>query len=82
MWDFSTEPEFQAHLDWMRDFVRAEVWPKMIIGNSNIDLKIGSSSDTSSIGYSSLGIALANSRFRMAMCLTLISFGQAASHSK
>jgi acyl-CoA dehydrogenase len=27
MWDFSTEPEFQAHLDWMRDFVREEVWP-------------------------------------------------------
>jgi acyl-CoA dehydrogenase len=27
MWDFSTEPEFQAHLDWMRDFVRDELWP-------------------------------------------------------
>jgi len=27
MWDFSTEPEFQAHLDWMRDFVREEIWP-------------------------------------------------------
>jgi acyl-CoA dehydrogenase len=26
-WDFSTEPEFQAKLDWMRAFVRAEVWP-------------------------------------------------------
>src|SRR5919206_1761574 len=26
-WDFSTEPEFEAQLDWMRDFVRAEVWP-------------------------------------------------------
>jgi acyl-CoA dehydrogenase len=26
-WDFSTEPEFQAQLDWMRDFVRREVWP-------------------------------------------------------
>ena len=26
-WDFSTEPEFQRELDWMRDFVRAEVWP-------------------------------------------------------
>ena len=26
-WDFSTEPEFQEQLDWMRDFVRAEVWP-------------------------------------------------------
>jgi acyl-CoA dehydrogenase len=26
-WDFSTEPEFQEQLDWMRDFVREEVWP-------------------------------------------------------
>src|SRR5919202_2014166 len=26
-WDFSTEPEFQEHLDWMRDFVREEIWP-------------------------------------------------------
>ncbi len=26
-WDFSTEPEFQEQLDWMRAFVREEVWP-------------------------------------------------------
>jgi acyl-CoA dehydrogenase len=26
-WDFSTEPEFQAQLDWMTTFVREEVWP-------------------------------------------------------
>ena len=26
-WDFSTEPEFQAQLDWMRGFVREEIWP-------------------------------------------------------
>src|SRR6202165_1973206 len=26
-WDFSTEPEFQEKLDWMREFVRAEIWP-------------------------------------------------------
>jgi acyl-CoA dehydrogenase len=26
-WDFSTEPDFQRQLDWMRDFVRTEVWP-------------------------------------------------------
>jgi len=26
-WDFSTEPEFQAELDWMSEFVREEVWP-------------------------------------------------------
>ena len=26
-WDFSTEPEFQEQLDWMRAFVRDEMWP-------------------------------------------------------
>src|SRR3546814_495555 len=26
-WDFSTEPEFQAMLDWMRTFVREEIEP-------------------------------------------------------
>ncbi|HSV41164.1 MAG TPA: acyl-CoA dehydrogenase family protein [Nocardioidaceae bacterium] len=26
-WDFTTEPEFQAKLDWMRGFVREELWP-------------------------------------------------------
>ena len=26
-WDFSTEPEFAAQLDWMRGFVRENVWP-------------------------------------------------------
>jgi len=26
-WDFSTEPEFERQLEWMRGFVRAEVWP-------------------------------------------------------
>src|SRR5215204_2819959 len=26
-WDFSTEPKFQEQLDWMRDVVRAEIWP-------------------------------------------------------
>ncbi len=26
-WDFSTEPDFEQQLDWMRDFVRAEIWP-------------------------------------------------------
>jgi acyl-CoA dehydrogenase len=26
-WDFSTDPEFQAHLDWMAAFVREEIWP-------------------------------------------------------
>ena len=27
MWEFSTEPEFQAHLDWMSAFVRDEILP-------------------------------------------------------
>jgi acyl-CoA dehydrogenase len=26
-WDFSTDPGFQEQLDWMGDFVRAEIWP-------------------------------------------------------
>ncbi|HET9105477.1 MAG TPA: acyl-CoA dehydrogenase family protein [Solirubrobacteraceae bacterium] len=26
-WDFSTEPEFAVKLDWMRTFVRENVWP-------------------------------------------------------
>src|SRR4051794_24416631 len=26
-WDFSTEPDFQEKLDWMRQFVRDEIWP-------------------------------------------------------
>jgi acyl-CoA dehydrogenase len=26
-WDFSTDAEYQAKLDWARDFVREEIWP-------------------------------------------------------
>ena len=26
-WDFSTDPEFDEQLDWMRSFVREEIWP-------------------------------------------------------
>jgi acyl-CoA dehydrogenase len=26
-WEFSTEPEFQEKLDWMREFVRERIWP-------------------------------------------------------
>ncbi len=26
-WDFSTEPEFQRKLEWMREFVRERIWP-------------------------------------------------------
>ena len=35
-WEFSTEPEFQAHLDWMNTFVREEIEPlDFIIGHPN-----------------------------------------------
>ena len=30
-WDFSTEPEFEAKLEWMRDFVRDEVYPLEVL---------------------------------------------------
>ncbi len=26
-WDFSTEPEFERKLSWMREFVREQIWP-------------------------------------------------------
>jgi acyl-CoA dehydrogenase len=32
-WDFSTEPEFEAQLAWMREFVRDEIWPIETIGD-------------------------------------------------
>jgi len=28
-WDFSTEPEFQEKLDWIREFVAAEIEPSI-----------------------------------------------------
>jgi acyl-CoA dehydrogenase len=44
-WDFSTEPEFQAHLDWMRAFVRTELWPLETIaddlGYDDLDAIVG-----------------------------------------
>jgi acyl-CoA dehydrogenase len=33
MWDFSTEPEFQAKLDWMKRFVREEIEPLDLVFN-------------------------------------------------
>src|SRR5437660_1957251 len=30
-WDFSTEPEFEEKLAWMREFVREEVWPLEVL---------------------------------------------------
>ena len=26
-WDFATDPDFDRKLEWMRSFVREEVWP-------------------------------------------------------
>ena len=31
-WDFSTEPEFEERLAWMRAFIREEIWPIETIG--------------------------------------------------
>src|SRR5215212_1696778 len=40
-WEFSTDPEFEAHLEWMREFVREEVWPietiERDIGQAELD---------------------------------------------
>ena len=40
-WDFSTEPEFEEQLDWMREFVREEIWPietiEQDIGQAQLD---------------------------------------------
>ena len=30
-WDFSTEPEFEKKLEWMRDFMRDEVYPLEVL---------------------------------------------------
>src|SRR5260370_20988546 len=30
-WDFSTEPEFEKKLEWMRSFVREEVYPLEVL---------------------------------------------------
>ena len=30
-WDFSTEPEFEEKLEWMRSFVRERVWPLEVL---------------------------------------------------
>ena len=32
-WDFSTEPEFEAKLAWMRDFVRTEIMPLEVLAD-------------------------------------------------
>ncbi len=37
-WDFETEPEFQTELDWMDEFVRAEVEPLDLVLGSPYDI--------------------------------------------
>src|SRR6267143_1771339 len=39
-WDFSTEPEFEAKLDWMRNFVREEVYPLEVLEASERDFML------------------------------------------
>lgn len=38
-WDFETEPEFQAQLDWMDDFVRCEIEPLDLVLKSPGDVR-------------------------------------------
>lgn len=38
-WDFSTDPEFQEHLDWMDALVREEIWPMETLGLSFAQLQ-------------------------------------------
>jgi len=38
-WDFETDPEFQAKLDWMHDFVREKVEPLIHLGFHPYDVK-------------------------------------------
>jgi hypothetical protein len=42
-WDFQTEPEFEAKLAWMREFMREEVWPlEVVVGEFEREPFIGS----------------------------------------
>ena len=36
-WDFETEPEFQAELDWIEDFVKREIEPLDFVITSPVD---------------------------------------------
>jgi acyl-CoA dehydrogenase len=38
-WDFSTDPDYQAQLDWARDFVREEIWPLETLDLSRAQLE-------------------------------------------
>jgi len=35
-WDFSTEPEFEAKLEWMREFVKREVFPLEVLETDEV----------------------------------------------
>src|SRR4030088_2507475 len=39
-WDFSTEPEFEAKLEWMRTFVREEIYPLEGLGATERDFML------------------------------------------
>src|SRR5258706_10776144 len=39
-WDFSTEPEFEAKLEWMRKFVRDEIYPLEVMDASERDFML------------------------------------------
>ncbi|HMJ39571.1 MAG TPA: acyl-CoA dehydrogenase family protein, partial [Verrucomicrobiae bacterium] len=39
-WDFSTEPEFEGKLEWMRKFVREEVYPLEVLEASERDFML------------------------------------------
>ena len=39
MWDFETDPEYQAELDWVDEFVRNEVEPVDMVIKHAYDLK-------------------------------------------
>ena len=38
-WDFTTEPEFEERLAWMRDFVRTEIYPLEVLGLSHQEFR-------------------------------------------
>src|SRR5467141_1648349 len=39
-WDFSTEPEFESKLEWMRKFVREEIYPLEVLEAGDRDFML------------------------------------------
>ena len=39
-WDFETEPEFEAKLAWMREFVKEEIFPLETLRRSSAALMV------------------------------------------